>query len=205
MGCKPYSLNQLKFTLQYSGLMPKNWIANELGFKSGLVIKHKLSQLGLTAKNLQGLNIGRFKLAFDERPEFYLQTGIGPRGNKKVQIQANSKIVPWVWLREQIILNRIHASDDFKLFIHARAMFQEWIFEGNALEKMKAICAEVQTPNRHFHKGIRKEFPKRFIKYLGKISDRELAKLSGYSRYTILQVRRIHGIASNQKRLHDKN
>lgn len=133
----PWKLDQLKILLRYSGLRPRQFVAEKIGrgnVKS--CIKERYKKLGIASRNLQGLTLSQFIKVFGKRPEFYFQTDCGPAA------PTRWKIVPWVWLDEQIKTKKLETSTEMKILISARAMFQEWIFEGNAIKKMKRILRE---------------------------------------------------------------
>lgn len=142
----PWSADQLKFLLQHAGLRPRQWIVERVGRgKSIYIVKERLMALGLASRNLQGITLSQFRQAFGKDPDFFLQTDAGPKGLSGVWLKApHWKIVPWVWLDQEIKAKRLHARSEFRILISTHAMFQEWIFEGNALKKMKKIVREAR-------------------------------------------------------------
>lgn len=141
-----WNAKQLKILLRYSGLRQRKWVAEKIG--RGNVqscIKERLNKLGVASRNLQGITLSQYRQAFDSEPRFYLQTDAGPIGvSGKWNRSTHWKIIPWVWLDKEIKAKRLGASEEFARLISARAMFQDWIFEGNALAKMKRICKELK-------------------------------------------------------------
>jgi hypothetical protein len=135
-----WSAKQLKFLLTHAGLRPRKWILKQVGRGNNVCcIKERLQTLGLSSRTLQGITLSQFRQAFGHEPEFYLQTDAGPDGGAKTSLPTRWKIIPWVWLDQEIKTKRLKTAKELKMLIAARAMFQEWIFEGNALRKMKRI------------------------------------------------------------------
>jgi hypothetical protein len=141
-----WSTKQLQFLLQHAGLRPRKWILEQLGRgKNVCTIKERMQALGIASRNLQGLTLSQFRQAFGKDPAFYLQTDAGPDGGKEGSRATRWKIIPWVWLDAEIKARRLRTVKELRMLISARAMFQEWIFEGNALRKMKRICKEARA------------------------------------------------------------
>ncbi len=131
---RPFSLNEQLFLLRHAGLRPRTWIMKQMKRGHNVChVKERLQRMGLSSRTLQGLTLSQFRTAFGSEPAFYLQTDAGPDGRWK--------IVPWVWLNEEIKAKRLRTAKELEMLISARAMFQEWIFVGNALRKMKRIVA----------------------------------------------------------------
>jgi hypothetical protein len=143
---KAWSNKELTFLLTHAGLRPRKWIMNQLGRGSNVChIKERLQTLGLSSRTLQGLTLSQFKEAFGERPSFYLQTDAGPDGGPKGTLPTRWKIVPWVWLELELKAKRLRTVRELRMLIQTRAMFQEWIFGGSALRKMKRIVREASA------------------------------------------------------------
>lgn len=141
-----WSTEQLKFLLQHAGLRPRKWIMEQLGRGNNVcVIKERMQTLGVSSRTLQGITLSQFRKAFDQEPKFYLQTDAGPDGGPKGTLPTRWKIIPWVWLEQEIKAKRLKTSQEFRLLISARAEFQEWIFSGNALRKMKRIVKHAKN------------------------------------------------------------
>ncbi len=137
----PWSAKQLQFLLTHAGLRPRKWIMAKLKRGTNVChIKERLQALGLSSRTLQGLTITQFREAFGSEPGFFLQTDAGPTG-----LPTRWRIIPWVWLDQELKAKRLKTAKEFRQLVTARAMFQEWIFEGNALKKMKRICKEAQA------------------------------------------------------------
>ncbi len=137
-----WTAKEYRFLLAHAGLMPRNWIARKLNRGGHLGIKDRLDLLGISSQNLNGLTISKFRILFNQDPRFYLQTKAGPQ--RKTKSRANSasyyKIIPWVWIDQEIKAKRLQAPEMYQKMIASMAMFQEWIHGGNALRKMKRIC-----------------------------------------------------------------
>lgn len=139
---EPWSKRELVFLLRHAGLRNRTWIAKRIG--RGNVqscIKERLLKLGLGSRNLQGLTLSQFQEAFGIRPAFFLQTDAGPA--RESAAPTLWKIVPWVWLQAEISERRLLAPRLMRDFVDVHAVFQEWIFGGNALSKMKRIVAKI--------------------------------------------------------------
>jgi hypothetical protein len=138
-----WSTKQLKFLLQHAGLRPRKWIMAQLGRGNNVChIKERMQALGISSRTLQGITLSQFRQAFDKEPDFFLQTDAGPNGGLKTAMPTRWKIVPWVWLDQELKARRLKTAKEFAIVVSARATFQEWIFEGNALKKMKKIVKD---------------------------------------------------------------
>jgi hypothetical protein len=136
----PWTARQLQFLLQHAGLRPRKWILAQLGRGQNVcTIKERLQALGLASRTLQGLTLSQFREAFGRDPEFYLQTDAGPDGGLKSSLPTRWKIIPWVWLDQELKARRLKTAPELRMLVAARAQFQEWIFGGRALRKMKRI------------------------------------------------------------------
>lgn len=135
-----WSTSQLKFLLRHAGLRPRKWIMKKLGRGTNVChIKERLQALGVSSRTLQGITLSQFRQAFGKEPDFFLQTDAGPNGGLKTPLPTRWKIVPWVWLDQELKAKRLKTATEFAILVSARAAFQEWIFEGSALKKMKRI------------------------------------------------------------------
>lgn len=135
-----WTTKQLKFLLQHAGLRPRKWIMAQIGRGTNVChIKERMQTLGVSSRTLQGITLSQFREAFNQEPKFYLKTDAGPDGGPKGTLPTRWKIVPWVWLEQELKAKRLKTSKEFAILVSARATFQEWIFEGSALRKMKRI------------------------------------------------------------------
>lgn len=139
-----WSAEQLKFLLRHAGLRNRDWIAEKIGRGNRTCIKERLQALGIASRTIQGITLSQFKEAFGERPAFYLRTAAGPDGGRKGTLPTRWKIVPWVWLYQELKSKHLKTAPEFGHLIASMAMFQEWIYEGNALRKMKRICQNAE-------------------------------------------------------------
>lgn len=136
----PLTAKELKFLLQHSGLRPRAWVMRQMGRGTNVChIKERLQRLGVASRTLQGLTLSQYRQAFNGEPSFFLQTDAGPDGGLRSSLPTRWKIVPWVWLNQEIQARRLTTAPELRLLISAHAQFQEWIFEGNAMKKMKRI------------------------------------------------------------------
>lgn len=133
-----WSSRELKFLLRHAGLKPRKWIASKLKRGNYICIKERLQVLGISSRTLQGITLSQFRQAFGKDPEFYLQTSAGP-SRASVSAPTLWKIVPWTWLDQELKAKRLSAPKMFKQLCGTMALFQEWVFEGNAIKKMKRI------------------------------------------------------------------
>lgn len=143
-----WTKEQLQFLLKHAGLRPRKWVAKRIGRGNEVCIKERLQALGLSSRTLQGITLSQFREAFGKDPDFFLQTTAGPDGGLKTSLPTRWKIIPWVWLDQELKARRLKAPKEFKLLVSARAQFQEWIFAGNALQKMKRICSQGRKEDR---------------------------------------------------------
>jgi hypothetical protein len=142
-----WTAKQLQFLLTHAGLRPRKWILSQLGRgKNVCTISERLQALGLSSRTLQGLTLSQFREAFGQEPAFFLQTDAGPDGGLKTSLPTRWKIIPWVWLDQELKAKRLKTAKELRMLIAARAQFQEWIFGGNALRKMKRIVRDEQLP-----------------------------------------------------------
>lgn len=132
-----WSARELKFLLTHSGLMPRAWIGKKLKRGTPVCIKERLEKLGVSTRTLNGITLSQFRSAFGKEPGFYIQTQAGPDGGSKEAMPTRWKIVPWVYLDQEIRAKRLNAPEIFKQLTRTMALFQEWIFEGNVIIKMK--------------------------------------------------------------------
>ncbi len=137
------SANELQTLLTHSGLVPQKELMRKLGRgKNFCHIKERLHRLGLASRNLQGLTLSQYKEAFGKRPDFFIQTRAGPR--RKSASFTLWKIVPWVYLNEEVRTKRLRTAQEMKLLVQTQAEFQRWIFGGgNVISKMKKIVGEI--------------------------------------------------------------
>lgn len=141
-----WSTKELKFLLQHAGLRPRKWIMAKIGRGNNVChIKERMQQLGVSSRTLQGITLSQFRKAFGQEPAFYLQTDAGPDGGPKSALPTRWKIIPWVWLEQELKAKRLKTAKEFRLLVSARATFQEWIFGGNALKKMKRIVKDLEA------------------------------------------------------------
>jgi hypothetical protein len=140
----PWSVKELRFLLAHAGLQPRDWIAKKLNRGGALGIKDRLDLLGVSSQNLNGLTLSKFRILFNKDPDFYLQTKAGPRRSLKNRETTASyyKIIPWVWMDQEIKAKRLMAPPMYQKMIQSMALFQEWVHGGNALKKMKRICKQ---------------------------------------------------------------
>lgn len=133
-----WSAKEFRFLLQHSGLKPRDWIAKELNRGGHLGIKDRLERLGIASKSVNGLTLSQFREAFGTEPGFCLKTQAGP--TRGVHGESYYKIIPWVWLDQELKARRLRTHKTFRQLIAAMALFQEWVFDGDSLKKMKRIC-----------------------------------------------------------------
>lgn len=140
---EPWSAKELKFLLRHAGLVPRKKIMEKIGRgKNVCHIKERLQTLGVASRTIQGITLSQYINAFGERPRFFLKTSAGPDGGAKGTLPTRWKLVPWVWLDQELKAKRLKTAPEFRMLVSSMAMFQDWIFEGNALRKMKRICKE---------------------------------------------------------------
>lgn len=139
----PWSASQLTLLLRYSGFRPRKWIAEKIGRgNEKSCIKERLNKLGIASRNLQGLTLSQFRQAFRKDPDFFIQTDAGPQGS--FQRSTHWKIIPWVYLHQEIQAKRLRTTKELSILIATHALFQNWIFEGNALSKIQVIGEQIK-------------------------------------------------------------
>ncbi len=137
---EPWSKKELQFLITHAGLVPRKWIMEKLGRgKNVCHIKERLQALGLASRTMQGISLSQFRVMFEQEPGFYLKTFAGPSGGASGAASTLWRTIPWVYLDQEIKAKRLKTGIELRTLISARAQFQEWIFEGNALKKMKRI------------------------------------------------------------------
>ena len=141
-----WTVDQKKFLLQHAGLRSRDWVAAQIGRGNRTCIKERLQIMGLSSRTLQGITLSQFVKMFGKRPSFFIMTLAGPNGGPKTSMPTRWRIIPWVWLDREISEGRLKCQKEFARFVSARAMFQEWIFEGDPLKKMKRIVSEGYKP-----------------------------------------------------------
>jgi hypothetical protein len=137
----PWSTRELKFLLQHAGLKPREWIARKLKRGNAVCVKERLQTLGVSSRSLNGITLTQFISAFGRRPDFCLQTKAGP-GPGRGGTPTYYKIIPWVYLEQELKSRRLKTAKSFRQLVRSMALFQEWVFEGDALEKMKRIVGQ---------------------------------------------------------------
>lgn len=136
---REWNTSDLKFLLRHSGIMPREWIGKKL--KRGNAhscIKERLNKLGISSKSINGITISQFRDAFGCDPDFFIQTKAGP--TRGIHGSTYWKLVPWTYLNREIKSGRLKTAESFALVIETMAIFQDWIFEGNAVKKLQAIA-----------------------------------------------------------------
>ena len=124
-----------KILLQNSGLKPREEISKMIGKGNvNSCIKDRLRALKVASKSINGITISQYRSAFNSEPGFYIQTKAGPTGG--VHSSSHWKIIPWVYLEKEINDKKIKAPKITKDLVSAMALFQNWIFEGKAYERL---------------------------------------------------------------------
>lgn len=137
-----WSNKELKKMLQMIGLRPRHIIAEKIKRGNARVIKEKLRHVGLVApKYLNGLTVSKYRKMFNVDPDFYLVTDAGPgRGKHSATF---FKIVPWIYIQDQINSNEINPEKIIKKWVNAMAELQEWVHENNAYANLLEIVSEI--------------------------------------------------------------
>lgn len=124
-----------KILLQNAGLKPREEIAKMIGKGNvNSCIKERLRKLKISSKSLNGITMSQYREAFGKEPSFYIQTKAGPTSG--LHGASHWKIIPWVYLEKEIKEKRIKAPQITKDLVKSMALFQNWIFEGKAYEKL---------------------------------------------------------------------
>lgn len=140
--CKrKWDAKDLVFMLQRVGLVRRETIGKKLGRGKDRVIKEKLQKLGVNSKTLQGMTLSTYRKNFGQEPSFLIETRAGPCGGftGKFTLKGKFKIIPWVVLRDELKKGVIKTPELINTYIESMAMFQDWIFQGDVLNKMLKI------------------------------------------------------------------
>jgi len=133
----PWSARELRFLLMHAGLVPRDFIGRALNRGSPICVQERLQKLGLSSRTLNGITLTQFQAAFGFRPKLTINTQAGPGRNG---MPTCFKIIPWVWLNEEFKTKRLRAPKPFRQLVSAMSMFQDWIYQGGTLAKMKRIA-----------------------------------------------------------------
>lgn len=133
---RKWNASELKFMIQSIGLIPREEIGNKLGRGKWRVIKEKLQKLGISVKTIHGMTLSVYRKTFNQEPSLFIQTRTGPTSENN---KSYYKIIPWFVLKEEIDTGFINCHDVMKTYIEAMYLFQEWIYEGNVLNKMTEL------------------------------------------------------------------
>ena len=129
---------EIKTMLQHIGLRPLKVIAKIIDRGNSRVIKEKLQNLGVKApKYLNGLTLSRYRSLFGVEPEFLIETDAGPNGG--IFGESYFKIIPWVYINDQILQKEINPPKIIKRWVLAMADFQEWVHDGDAYANLMDI------------------------------------------------------------------
>ncbi len=121
-----WSADEFRFLFRWSGVISRKEINKHLRRgKTEIAIKDKLSLLGLSSKNVNGLTYSQFTGLFNKKPRYFLETQAGSPGCLRW------KLVPWCHIEEMIYDNYIEHSHAVTLYISAMAMFQRWVHGDN--------------------------------------------------------------------------
>lgn len=118
-----WTIEEIRQMLNLCGIKSRKEISIILKRGNERVIKEKLSKLGISSRNINGLNISVFRQFFNCEPEFLIESTAGPTSiNKKTCF----KIVPWIKIDEWIKSNKIKTVSVFEKLVEIYAMFQRW-------------------------------------------------------------------------------
>jgi hypothetical protein len=134
-----WSSRELRFLITRAGILPREFIGRALRRGTAVCIKERLESLGLSSRTLNGITLTQFRSAFGTEPRLTIKTQAGPNGTSD-RGPTNFKIVPWAWLDEELKTSRLEAPKTFRELVSAMAIFQNWIYQGNTIRKMKTIA-----------------------------------------------------------------
>ncbi len=136
----PWTTNQLKILLQSAGLKPRSWVAKKL--KRGNVhscIKERLERLGVSTRTLNGVTMTSYIAMFGKRPRVFLKTNAGPTRGKYAG-STYFRIIPWYQIEKDFKEGHIKTTNDpFKKAAKTMLLFQNWIFDGDAMKHLKKL------------------------------------------------------------------
>lgn len=121
-----FTETELRTILKFSGILNRQQISEIIGRDGARVIKEKLSHLKISSRNVNGINITQFTIAFGKRPFRYVQGNAGPATGGKNPNHFG--IVLWVDLLEMIESKDITASKVLVQVTKVMALFQEWVW-----------------------------------------------------------------------------
>ncbi len=99
--------------------------------KSG--VDRRFVKLKVHSRVINGMTLTQFRKIFACEPKFSLKTKSGANP------QVAPRFVPWVYLANEIDCKRLRAYGPIEKYVDAMAMFQEWVYQGDALNKMTRI------------------------------------------------------------------
>ena len=126
-----WSPEEIRTMLMWSGILPRKEIALMINRGNERVIKEKLSLLGISSRNVNGMNICQFRKTFGNVPVRLVRTRAGPLSN------FHFSIILWIDIKEMIDCNQIAPSKTFCEVVEIMSMFQKFVW-GN-----KNIRAEI--------------------------------------------------------------
>lgn len=132
-----WSTKELKFLITHAGIMPRDWIGKTLKRGTPVCVKERMQKLGISSRTINGITLSQFRSAFGKEPDFYIQTKAGPGRNGT---PTCFKIIPWVYLDQEIRTKKLKAPKVFRQLASTMALFQDWIFEGNVVSKLQRIA-----------------------------------------------------------------
>lgn len=127
-----WTTDEIITMLKYSGILQRGKIGKIINRGSERVIKEKLSHLGVSSRNINGVNLTQFRKMFGFEPEYQIRGEAGPGsfGSRRNKFA----IVPWKYVRECYEAYP-HDKTMLKIF-QSYELFQKYIWKGDPWRKM---------------------------------------------------------------------
>lgn len=121
---------QIRKMLCYSGILSRKEIASIIKRDNDRVIKEKMNSLGVSTRNINGLNKSAFVRMTGFQPRYQIKGSAGPRVG-----ETNFIIVPWSYVVNCAV--ELKMSPTLIKAFKTYAMFQSYVWRGNPWLKMR--------------------------------------------------------------------
>lgn len=129
---RKWEVEEIITMLKYCGILSRDEIAKIINRQHSRVIKEKLNWLGVSSRNINGINLGQFKKLFGRMPEYQIRGRAGPRVS-----ETNFVIVPWFHVVESY--SSIPHDKTLLEIFRCYAKFQSYIWRSESVwRKMRA-------------------------------------------------------------------
>src|SRR5690606_36283634 len=90
-----------------------------------------------------GMTLSRYRMVFEREPR---RTIDGKAGPTRGCMPTRFKIVPWVDIEKDLLVDRIQAPGAFVSIVEIMARFQRWIHGGNPVRSLNLAAAKGHKP-----------------------------------------------------------